>query len=194
MKRKAVGCFLALGVAAFVAGGCATQQAVKKEEPLASTGNAVTTTPKKEATPMKPEKQATQSTVTGNTGESAANTASRQEALKAALDKVFFNFDSAELDGTARESLTRNAAFMKKNAKAKVRIEGNCDERGSEEYNLALGEKRAKASKQYLVTMGIPSERLSVISYGKEKPADPGHDDAAWAKNRRDDFVILNGK
>ncbi len=191
MKRKAVGCFLALGVVTFVAGGCATQQEVKKEEPLAQTAKTATTTPKKEISPVKPEKQTTQSTVTGNKGD---NTASSQEALKAALENVYFNFDASDLDATARESLTKNAAFLKKNAKTKVRIEGNCDERGSEEYNLALGEKRAKAAKQYLVTMGIPSNRLSIISYGKEKPADSGHDEAAWTKNRRDDFVILSGK
>jgi peptidoglycan-associated lipoprotein len=82
--------------------------------------------------------------------------------------------------------------MIKKDSAAKVRIEGNCDERGSDEYNLALGEKRAKAAMEYLVTLGIPAERLSVISYGKEKPADPGHDEAAWAKNRRDEFVVLS--
>ena len=79
---------------------------------------------------------------------------------------------------------------MKKNSALKVRIEGHCDERGSDEYNLALGERRAKAAMNYLVTLGIADKRLSVISYGKEKPVDPGHDEAAWAKNRRAEFVI----
>jgi peptidoglycan-associated lipoprotein len=78
-----------------------------------------------------------------------------------------------------------------KNNSLKVQIEGNCDERGSDEYNLALGEKRAKSAMKYLETLGVPAERLSVISYGKEKPADPGHDEAAWAKNRRDEFVLI---
>jgi peptidoglycan-associated lipoprotein len=72
-----------------------------------------------------------------------------------------------------------------------VQIQGNCDERGSDEYNLALGERRAKVAMDYLATLGVPAERLSIISYGKEKPVDPGHDEAAWAKNRRDDFAII---
>ena len=80
---------------------------------------------------------------------------------------------------------------MMKDRSVKVRIEGNCDERGSAEYNLALGERRAKAAQKYLVTMGVKPERLSVISYGKEKPAVQGSDESAWAKNRRDEFVIV---
>jgi peptidoglycan-associated lipoprotein len=72
-----------------------------------------------------------------------------------------------------------------------IRIEGNCDERGTVEYNLALGEKRANAALDYLVKMGIDPSRISTVSYGKERPMDPGHTEAAWAKNRRDDFVIV---
>jgi peptidoglycan-associated lipoprotein len=72
-----------------------------------------------------------------------------------------------------------------------VRIEGNCDERGSDDYNMALGERRAKAAKDYLVNLGIASDRISTISYGEEKPADPGHDEEAWARNRRAEFVIV---
>lgn len=80
---------------------------------------------------------------------------------------------------------------MRNNPTVKIQIEGHCDERGSDAYNLALGERRAKAALQYLVTLGIPDKRLSVISYGKEKPADPGHDETSWSKNRRDEFVIV---
>ena len=82
--------------------------------------------------------------------------------------------------------------IIKKERADKVRIAGNCDERGSDEYNLALGEKRAKAAMEYLVTMGIPSERLSFISYGKEKPVDAGHNETAWTMNRRDDFTVVS--
>ncbi|HYS43726.1 MAG TPA: OmpA family protein, partial [Geobacteraceae bacterium] len=89
-------------------------------------------------------------------------------------------------------ALNKNAEYLlKKSVSLKIQIEGHCDERGSDEYNLALGEKRAKAALNYLVTLGVPAARLSFISYGKEKPADPGHDDAAWAKNRRDEFAIV---
>jgi peptidoglycan-associated lipoprotein len=82
-------------------------------------------------------------------------------------------------------------AELEKNPGAVIRIEGNCDERGTVEYNLALGEKRAKAALDYLVKMGIDPSRISTVSYGKERPMDPGHTEAAWAKNRRDDFVIV---
>ncbi len=111
--------------------------------------------------------------------------------LTSALEKIYFDFDSSALSDQARKTLTSNADYLRKSAAAKLRIEGNCDERGSAEYNIALGEKRAEAAKNYLVTMGIPADRLATISYGKEKPADPGHDESAWAKNRRDDFTIL---
>lgn len=77
---------------------------------------------------------------------------------------------------------------MSKNADANIRIEGHCDERGTSEYNLALGDRRANSAKKYLVDLGISAERLSTISYGEEKPADPGHNEAAWAKNRRDEI------
>ena len=92
----------------------------------------------------------------------------------------------------ARESLNKDADYLLKKAPSlKVQIEGHCDERGSDEYNMALGEKRAKAAFSYLVTLGVPAARLSIISYGKEKPADPGHDEAAWAKNRRAEFAVI---
>ena len=114
-----------------------------------------------------------------------------QVAPVSALEKIYFDFDSYRVSEAARSILAKDAGVMKKDSAVKVRIEGNCDERGSDEYNLALGEKRAEAAKRYLVTMGISADRLSVISYGKEKPVDPGHDEAAWAKNRRDDFIII---
>jgi peptidoglycan-associated lipoprotein len=109
----------------------------------------------------------------------------------ASLDNIYFDFDSFALTAKSREILTKNAAAMMKNSSLTVQIAGNCDERGSDEYNLALGEKRAKAAMNYISTLGVPASRLSTISYGKEKPADPGHDDAAWAKNRRDEFAII---
>ena len=175
------------------AGGCTKQEIVKKEEPLAPT--AAQAKPVKVEKPAPEKVPAAQQPITqakpvaASQQKQAASTPDNGQ-LKEALEKVYFSFDSSNLDVGARQSLTKNAAFMKKNGSAKVRIEGNCDERGSDEYNLALGERRAKAAMQYLVTMGVPAARLSVISYGKEKPADPGHDEAAWARNRRDEFVI----
>ena len=103
---------------------------------------------------------------------------------------VFFDYDSAELSAEARAVLDANAATLKKYASWAITIEGHCDERGTAEYNLSLGERRAVAAQSYLVSLGIPASRLRTVSYGKEFPFDPGHDDAAWAKNRRAHFDI----
>ena len=107
------------------------------------------------------------------------------------LEDIYFSFDNKSLTDKARATLDRNASWIKNNPSAKIQIEGNCDERGTVEYNLALGEKRANSAKMYLVKMGIVETQLLTISYGKEKPIDPGHNEEAWAKNRRDHFTIL---
>ena len=106
------------------------------------------------------------------------------------LKPVFFELDSSELGAEAQAVLNANAAALKRYATWTVTIEGHCDERGTAEYNLALGERRAIAARAYLVSLGIPADRLSTVSYGKEFPFDPGHDGAAWSKNRRAHFVI----
>jgi peptidoglycan-associated lipoprotein len=106
------------------------------------------------------------------------------------LKPVFFEYDSSELTPAAQAALNENAAALKKFGTWTVTIEGHCDERGTAEYNLALGERRAVAARAYLVTLGIPAERLRTVSYGKEFPFDPGNSEAAWAKNRRAHFVI----
>jgi peptidoglycan-associated lipoprotein len=112
-----------------------------------------------------------------------------ESASKAALADAFFDFDEASLRADAKTALEGNAKWMEKNSGANVVVEGHCDERGSVEYNLALGERRAKAAKEYLVSYGIAANRLTTISYGKERPFDPGHDENAWAQNRRAHFV-----
>jgi peptidoglycan-associated lipoprotein len=103
---------------------------------------------------------------------------------------AYFDYDSAELSAEARAALDANAAIMKKYSTWTVTIEGHCDERGTAEYNLALGERRAVAAQSYVVALGIPASRVKTVSYGKEFPFDPGHDEAAWARNRRAHFVI----
>jgi peptidoglycan-associated lipoprotein len=119
------------------------------------------------------------------TGESAITA-----DLQKAFEKIYFDFDSSTLSGNARKSLAMNFAVLMQNPLPRIRVEGNCDERGSDEYNLALGERRAQAAVRYLTTLGVPADRFSIISYGKEKPTVPGHDETALAKNRRDEFVI----
>ncbi|HEY3885736.1 MAG TPA: peptidoglycan-associated lipoprotein Pal [Vicinamibacterales bacterium] len=105
---------------------------------------------------------------------------------------VFFALDLYEVDQSGQQALTTNAAILKKYPTWVITIEGHCDERGTPEYNLALGERRAMAAKTYLVSLGIPADRLRTVSYGKEFPFDPGHDEAAWSKNRRAQFVVTS--
>ncbi len=106
------------------------------------------------------------------------------------LKPAYFEYDSSELSDEAQRTLSDNANLLKQNAAWTVTIEGHCDERGTPEYNLALGERRAVAARAYLVSLGIAADRLRTVSYGKEFPFDPGHDEAAYAKNRRAHFVI----
>ena len=106
------------------------------------------------------------------------------------LDDVFFAFDKYSLTEESKRSLEQNAKELKRASGATIVIEGHCDERGTKAYNLSLGEKRANAAKEYLVALGVPGARVAIISYGKERPFDPGHDETAWAKNRRAHFVI----
>ncbi|HSF30852.1 MAG TPA: peptidoglycan-associated lipoprotein Pal [Candidatus Tectomicrobia bacterium] len=107
------------------------------------------------------------------------------------LDTVYFDFDEATLTDQAKDVLVRNADWLRANGTVRVQVEGNADERGTNEYNLALGERRAAAVKSYLSSLGIDGSRLVVISYGEERPADPNDGEEAWAKNRRVDFKAM---
>ena len=106
------------------------------------------------------------------------------------LKPMFFELDSAEVSAEGQRILQENAAILKKYPAWQVTIEGHCDERGTAEYNLALGERRAIAAKNYLVSLGVSADKVKTVSYGKEFPFDPGHDDSAWSQNRRAHFVI----
>ncbi|MCX8038767.1 MAG: peptidoglycan-associated lipoprotein Pal [Candidatus Sumerlaeia bacterium] len=107
------------------------------------------------------------------------------------LQTVYFDFDRFDIKPEARRILDQNAEFLLANPDIKVLIEGHCDERGSTEYNLHLGQRRADAVREYLVAKGVSPDRLQTISYGEERPVDPGHNEAAWAKNRRAQFQIF---
>jgi peptidoglycan-associated lipoprotein len=191
MKKRMIALLAALSMAALVAGGCASNEVVKAEDPSAATVKAES--PKPVLQPDKPEPAPAQRQVTE---EPVAIAAADSQPVKsvteaAAFETVYFDFDKSDLRQDARNTLTKNADIMLKSKSAsKIKIEGHCDERGSAEYNLALGERRATSALQYLVTLGVPADRLSIISYGKEKPAVEGHDEEAWAKNRRAEFVI----
>jgi peptidoglycan-associated lipoprotein len=105
---------------------------------------------------------------------------------------AYFALDSAELDDAGRAVVTANAGLMRKYPTWMITVEGHCDERGTAEYNLALGERRAVAVRTYLLSLGIAGDRVRIVSYGKEFPFDPGHDERAWASNRRAHFVITS--
>jgi len=104
---------------------------------------------------------------------------------------VYFDFDDSAIRADQVERIENNGDFLKKNPAIKIRIEGNCDPRGTKEYNLALGERRAQSAKKYLVNLGVDEERMNTISWGEEKLLLYGHDEISWAQNRRDDFVIV---
>ena len=110
------------------------------------------------------------------------------------LKDVFFSFDRSDLSPDALSILTATSEWLKANPAAQVQIEGHCDERGTVEYNLALGSKRAQASKDYLETLGIPANRLSMISYGEEIPVCIENNDSCWEKNRRARFIVTSGR
>jgi peptidoglycan-associated lipoprotein len=180
--------------------GCAKHELVKQDQMIPATAPALAPAPpakaavKEGAAPAGKDTGLTQtsikeSQVGGKSPQSSHVDEVTHAALQTALDKVFFDFDSPELSPAGRATLVKNAEVLKRQASLKVRIEGNCDEMGSDDYNLSLGESRAKSAMNYLKSLGIQPERISIISYGKEKPADSGHDEGARAKNRRDEFV-----
>lgn len=178
----------------FLAGGCAKKELVKSEEtaqPMATAQPAPA--PSAPAAPSSREGMVKEQPIKeAAVKEDTVKEAQKAESAVSAFGMIHFDFDSFVLTQPSRDILSKNADIMlKKMPAVKVLLEGNCDERGSDEYNLALGEKRAKAALNYLVTLGVKADRLSIISYGKEKPLDPGHDEAAWAKNRRVEFVVV---
>ncbi|HYS53513.1 MAG TPA: peptidoglycan-associated lipoprotein Pal [Thermoanaerobaculia bacterium] len=107
------------------------------------------------------------------------------------LQDAFFGFDESTLSADAQTALTTSANWLRRNSQYSLLVEGHCDERGTEQYNLALGDRRANAAKEYMVALGVDAGRIRTVSYGEERPFDPGHDDAAWAKNRRAHLVIV---
>ncbi|GFO65933.1 peptidoglycan-associated lipoprotein Pal [Geomonas paludis] len=195
MRTNIAGCLVVLCMGALVAGGCAKKDLVKPEEKAPSVTAPAPETAKPALEPTAPKAPVTEQTPVREPVVAQEPVRETPKAgagdLQGQLQKIYFNFDSSDLSEDSRNILTRNAEYLSKQPSLKIRIEGNCDERGSDDYNMALGERRAKAAKDYLVNLGISSERISILSYGEEKPVDAGHDEAAWAKNRRDEFVVV---
>jgi peptidoglycan-associated lipoprotein len=176
----------ALSMVLLLAGGCAKKELVKSTStgaeaavpapaPAEKQGEIVSET-------MKPGQQTAMA-------EAAAGVAATQEQ-PSTFEDIHFDFDKSFIREDAKPILEQVANYLKKNPRASMVIQGNCDERGTAEYNMALGERRAESAKSYLVSLGVRGGALSTVSFGKEKPLDPGHNEAAWAKNRRDHFVL----
>ena len=125
-------------------------------------------------------------------GDTYTGTDTVKELAKGVPDRVFFATNETVLTTASRETLRKQAGWLRKNAKINIVLEGHADERGTREYNLALGERRANSAKDYLMTYGISSDRISVLSYGKERPVDSGSSPLAWSKNRRSVTVKAN--
>ena len=170
MIRKHMMFVMAL-VALMAIAGCGGKKATTAPpptEPAGSTNN----------TPVVEETQATPDPATSD------------QLDPSSMVDAFFDYDSYSLSSEAKGTLEQNAKALKAVSAGNVTIEGHCDERGTSAYNLALGEKRANAAKEYLVALGVNASRLNTVSYGKERPFDDGHDESAWAKNRRAHFVV----
>lgn len=147
--------------------------------------------PAKSAEDIAAEKAAAEKRAAEAAARAAEEQKAREAAAKAAagLQPIYFDFDKSFIRDDAKPVMKANAEYLKANPKVKVRIEGNCDERGTIEYNQALGQRRAAAAKKYLTDMGISAKRISLISYGKEKPVCSQSTEDCWQKNRRDDLI-----
>lgn len=172
MKLKSVALISLLGLSLFVS-SCSTAKKKMESSTAGTTPTAVVDDGK-------------------NTGLGLEANGDSDSNKAGALKTVYFDFNSAGLSAETKETLNNNAQFLKANAKVKVQIEGHCDERGGVQFNLALGEKRAKGVRDYLAAQGVESSRITTISFGKERPVAFGHDDAAWSQNRRANFLVTS--
>lgn len=184
---KLLGLLLSLLLVVFFTVSCGKKATVKGEGVSAETSAEMEKpTEIKEEVVSIPEK-VTEETVTAKVEEDMPG----EVVEEVAFDNVLFDFDKYFIREDARPTLEKLGSYMMENPDIKVLIEGHCDERGTNEYNFALGERRSQAAKEYLANLAIDSSRVKTISYGEERPLDPGHNEGSWAQNRRAQFVIL---
>ena len=190
MTRKTNALMVLAVLITVVVGACA-----KKQLPVArpmpppavnNTGNTVPPAPPPPPSPVAEPVPVPPMPMEDTIGSKSLDDLNRDSPLK----PLFFEVDSSDVSGVGQQALQGNADMLKKYPTWQVTIEGHSDERGTAEYNLALGERRALAARTYLVSLGIPADKVKTVSYGKEFPFDAGHDDEAWSKNRRAHFVI----
>ena len=183
---------LTLMAAALVAAACGGKKppVARPLPPPPPVANTSPTTPARPPSPPQPSVEPTTVPPEPVRDDAIASASLDDLNRNSPLKPVFFGLDSSEIDPAGKAVLDANVPLLRRYPSWVVTIEGHCDERGTAEYNLALGERRAIAARAYLVSLGIPADRLRIVSYGKEFPFDPGHDDGAWGKNRRAHFVI----
>jgi len=192
--------FLVAIIMAFILpAGCAKKEVVKEE--AAAPAQPAETAKEKQLEQQLAQEKAKEKTLEQEVAAEKKEEAKEEKTEAAAVakeasqfDDIHFAFDRYDIRPDAREILDMHAKWLKAHTEYVVRIEGNCDERGTLEYNLALGQRRANSAMKYLVDLGVDRNRISTISYGKERPLDPGHSEKAWAKNRRDHFVVTEKK
>jgi peptidoglycan-associated lipoprotein len=192
--------FSALLVAAVALSGCAKRPATTQAAAPPPTGTATSTaaTPSSTAQPAQPSSGATTTPSGGGGGTTTTTPAPSSTARPTVQDfaatpelaDVFFDFDKYDIRSADAKTLDSNANWLKSNPNHLVLIEGHCDERGTNEYNLALGERRAKSTMNYLVSQGVQANRITIISYGEERPQCTEHTESCWAKNRRAHFLV----
>jgi peptidoglycan-associated lipoprotein len=182
----------------FLLSSCAKKEVIKEEEVMKAPPKVEEEKPaeKKEMAPKEEAKMERLKELEAAKKEEAAKIDEEKawmerRASKFEAESIYFDFDKSFIKLEYRPVLNEKAAFLKDYPEMRVRIEGNCDERGTNEYNLALGERRANSAKNFLVSWGIAADRIEIISYGEERPRALGHNEAAWAQNRRDDFVLI---
>jgi peptidoglycan-associated lipoprotein len=188
MKATRFATLTALGIAlSFIAVGCQPQNLKK----IPGQYTAIPEAPTQPA--ILPGPQMPDETTNGmiQLSEFPGHTNWQENAVQFKADTIHFAYDSSVVRAADKTKVAEIASYLKENAQAAVRVEGNCDERGTEEYNRSLGERRALAAREELVRLGIGPDRVDTISYGEDKPVDPGHNESAWKQNRRDDFILL---
>jgi peptidoglycan-associated lipoprotein len=180
-NRKFLLLALMVSLGVFVFWGCPKKAEVSSAPETKAEAAPAATAKEEKAEPVKEEAKP----------EAKEESKERAAAGAEGLQPIYFDFDKSFVRNDARGVMKANADWLKANPKVKVRIEGNCDERGTKEYNQALGQRRAASAKKYLTDLGISAKRISLISYGKEKPICTQHDEDCWQKNRRDDLAAV---
>ena len=187
--------FSTLIIAGLFVSGCASKGVVKETEQPQSK-KQMSATEQKQTNDKSADKEASQETVASKESDKTTSVDSMRllKELQAKMMDIHFDFDRYIIRNDEKPILKQVADTLRKNGNVKVTIEGNCDERGTNEYNLALGDRRAKAAKDFLLSLGIQAGRMDTVSYGEEKPLCTESNEACWAKNRRDHFVLDGGK